>query len=764
MVVIGAVLYFVHHWFMAPFQLPEANNSPPLQSQRQGERDTSRSPGGQVARLLSKYVAGHGNHSHVQWDRDEVCGRKYLVATYACPVQIGNRMHEFLNAFAVAVVSGRTLLWQYCSRPYCRSPEAKCSRALQRKPWMMSYTHQMALMERYGCPVSVASDLPRPTTSAAAAGTTTTATATAAMRITRPGSRQSLEEEYAAMLIHPKNHTSSERVMACCGLHSLVGRVVHLGPLERHEAVVLSLKGAVLDEDSRRRAATLFGAGEYAAYGHLFRRAFEFSDLIKRINLRPNTLAGDEKAALRIFEGRQDQSNRGVWSQLVQAAPAAAPEPMEVRIGLHLRHVSHSDNGDTDHGETRCLRKVVKRLPRGSKCVVLLASDRERTLSRFTRVVHKLGCEVRLAKRPPPDSEPDRTLEHNAFPATANAQMGIWAAGDTVVADVHLLSTAHIFIGSSDTWGLNMLSTYSMLVAALVASRLPQHSIGSIGIDTSGSAAHQDDAFDKWYAKERARKEAWLRKVGEDGPTPELRMRMRRPHPLLNITAPTEQAVGDGVGDGLFPFWLFLDTPNVKAPKKLSVWQSSQRYVDNSADNLLWLPSCGASVGSYLSLLDSPSWKYTNPNFDWECGRDPSLNGANGAQGLFEFDSSALDGNWSPNQCPNKAQPDANDLERARRSYEAQLQAVMDKAEARRNRRNPSYLRDAAANQAANMTALREWHRDQKSTRANTAAKTAMQKRRDVMRARLEAEAAERERTRNPNAITVRPNVGIAHR
>jgi hypothetical protein len=573
-----------------------------------------------------------------------------------------------------------------------------------------------------------------------------------------------MEEEYADMLIHPKNRTSSERVMACCGVHSLVGRVVHLGPLERHEAVVLSLQGAVLDEDSRRRAATLFGAGEYAAYGHLFRQAFDFSDLIKKINLRPNTLAGDKKAATRIFEGRQDQSDRAVWSKLAQTAPAAAPEPMEVRIGLHLRHVSHSDNGDADHGETNCLRKVVKRLPRGSKCVVLLASDRERTLSRFTRVVHKLGCEVRLAKRSPPRGEPDRTFEHNAFPATANAQMGIWATGDTVVADVHLLSTAHIFVGSSDTWGLNMLSTYSMLIAALVASRFPHQSIGStgsIGIGTAGLAAQEDDAFDKWYAKERSRKEAWMRKVGEDGPPPELLLRQRRPHPLLNITAPTQEAMGDGEGDGLFPFWLFLDTPNIKAVKKLSAWQSAQRYVDSSADNLLWLPSCGASVGSYLSLLDSPSWKYTNPNFDWECGHDPSLNGA---KGLFEFDSSALDGNWSPNQCPNKAQPDANDLERARRSYEAQLQAVMDKAEARRNRLKPSHPRDTATGQAANMTALREWHRDQKSTRANTAAKTAMQKRRDVMRTRLEAEAVEKERSRNPNTITVRPNVGIAHR
>jgi hypothetical protein len=436
---------------------------------------------------------------------------------------------------------------------------------------------------------------------------------------------------------------------------------------------------------------------------------------------------------------------------------------MEVRIGVHLRHVSHSDNGDADHGETKCLRKVVNRLPRGSKCVVLLASDRERTLSRFTRVVHKLGCEVRLAKRSLPHGEPDRTFEHNAFPATANAQMGIWATGDTVVADVHLLSTAHIFVGSSDTWGLNMLSTYSMLIAALVASRSPQQSIGSTGsrIGTPGLAAQEYDAFDKWYAKERARKEAWMRKVGEDGPSPELLLRQRRPHPLLNITAPIQEVMGDGEGDGLFPFWLFLDKPKVKPVKKLSAWQSAQRYVDSSADNLLWLPSCGASVGSFLSLIDSPSWKYTNPNFDWECGHDLSFYGV---KGLFEFGSSVLDGKWSPNQCPNKAQPDANDRERARRSYEARLQAVIDKAEARRNRLNPPHLRDTATGQAANMTALREWHRDQKSTRANTAAKTAMLKRRDVMRTRLEAEALEAERSRNPNAITVRPNVGIAHR
>ena len=79
--------------------------------------------------LLRAYVERHGNHTGgITHSWDDLCHRKYLVATYACPLQIGNRMHEFLNAFAVAVISDRTLLWQYWGSHgrACKRYQQKC--------------------------------------------------------------------------------------------------------------------------------------------------------------------------------------------------------------------------------------------------------------------------------------------------------------------------------------------------------------------------------------------------------------------------------------------------------------------------------------------------------------------------------------------------------------------------------------------------------------------------------------------------------------
>jgi len=677
----------------------------------------------EIDTLLRAYVERHGNHTGgITHSWDDLCHRKYLVATYACPLQIGNRVHEFLNAFAVAVVSDRTLLWQYCTRPYCKSPQSRCSRTLRRQPWMLSYDKVMDLMDSHGCPVS-------------AVNATMSAMAAAGARPIKKH-EGTVEDEYSSMLVHPKNKTSSERVLACCGLHSLVGRVVHLGPLERHEAIVLALQGAVLDRHAKQRADVLFGAGEFAAYGNLLRRAFRFSDGLIKLNLNPARIAGDPKAAQQVMQGRRQRTS---WS-----LSQKEPEPMEVRIGIHLRHVSHKDSGKEDHGETACLTKLVNELPAGSKCVVLLASDREMALHRTANVAKRLGCETRVAKRPSLTKidRGEQKVRDSLSPQSSD-QLGVWATSDVAMADVQLLGTSHFFIGSSDTWGLNMLSTYSMVIAALVASRRQNE---------------QPDAFDEWYAAQAAKKKKWLTDVGADGPSPKMLGPGIRPHPVLNVSAP-ERNLDDGFGDGLFPFWLFLDSPNSPAPKKLTSWQTSRRYVDAQADNLLWLPTCGASMASYLRRPDSPSWKYTNPVFDWECNKTVSFAGT---KGLFMDFSRGFGQDWSPGQCPNKATPDANDLERAQRSYEAGVQALADRAEVRRRKQNPSHRRPNPNHKPPplNASTLHKEYLNSTTYITNKASQTAMQKRRDKMRARLKKhKEAEDEMKKHQNYDVYRPAV-----
>jgi hypothetical protein len=58
--------------------------------------------------------------------KKELCNQKFVIGTYSCPMQVGNRMHEFLNAFAGALITNRTLLWHYCDRIYCKTNESVC--------------------------------------------------------------------------------------------------------------------------------------------------------------------------------------------------------------------------------------------------------------------------------------------------------------------------------------------------------------------------------------------------------------------------------------------------------------------------------------------------------------------------------------------------------------------------------------------------------------------------------------------------------------
>ena len=103
--------------------------------------------------------------------------------------------------------------------------------------------------------------------------------------------------------------------------------------------------------------------------------------------------------------------------------------------------------------------------------------------------------------------------------------------------------------------------------------------------------------------QELQRKQAWLRRVGKDGPDADMMRDTERFNALLNLTAPSG-AVDEA--DTLFPFWLFLDVPKSQQPRQLSPWQKAMRFTDVRADHLMWLPDCSSSVGSYLRRLDAP--------------------------------------------------------------------------------------------------------------------------------------------------------------
>ena len=83
--------------------------------------------------------------------------RKYIVATYSCPIESGNRLHRYMNGLLWSVLTNRTFLWRYQSKQVCQeyeeddcdseynsaiirgTHEQDCYGLLSRNTWIPSY-------------------------------------------------------------------------------------------------------------------------------------------------------------------------------------------------------------------------------------------------------------------------------------------------------------------------------------------------------------------------------------------------------------------------------------------------------------------------------------------------------------------------------------------------------------------------------------------------------------------------------------------------
>lgn len=168
--------------------------------------------------LLEEYV-----RTHRASNLDPEQG--FVVGTYGCPKQFGNRMHEFLNAFATAVVTGRNLVWRYTSQRgvHAVGTVEECEEAVHRKQWIPSD--------------SVLED----------------------MNVT-------------TRLIE----NASE--LACSELDSYTTgqEVAEHAVWEQYQASVLAHADARLSVEAKERARILFSKGVEFAYGKLWNAAFEF--------------------------------------------------------------------------------------------------------------------------------------------------------------------------------------------------------------------------------------------------------------------------------------------------------------------------------------------------------------------------------------------------------------------------------------------------------------------------------------------------------
>jgi len=116
--------------------------------------------------VLKQYIDEHNQETLMQeWtscgetfnDCEPLQKRKFVVAYYSCPVEAGNRLLRFLNAYILAIMSNRTVLWDYYSTENCMMndvppeyfDEARCNsldtieacdKVLVRHPWIPSFT------------------------------------------------------------------------------------------------------------------------------------------------------------------------------------------------------------------------------------------------------------------------------------------------------------------------------------------------------------------------------------------------------------------------------------------------------------------------------------------------------------------------------------------------------------------------------------------------------------------------------------------------
>lgn len=252
---------------------------------------------------LESYIERHGAITVL--NDTNICKRRFVIATFACPQNIGNHMHEFMNNVMGAFIQDRTVVWRYCTRKPCQlDNEQDCEDHFHRLPWMASLWDVEQKWKEQGCDQE--------------------------------------QLNYGWPLLIQKFRFQAQKILMCCGIDFLEQQFLDYGTHDLREFESLSLPQARLIPSSRRRAKLLFAMGEDFAYGVILRMTFQFQPHI--VSTNDITLA----TSLRDLHEKYET----LYGPDIEVQP--------FYIGLHLRHSNNADQSGKSNGEKRCVDLIVE--------------------------------------------------------------------------------------------------------------------------------------------------------------------------------------------------------------------------------------------------------------------------------------------------------------------------------------------------------------------------------------------------------------------
>lgn len=265
-----------------------------------------------------------------------------VVGHYSCPQQLGDRINDFLNAFALGIITDRTLVYRYCDRgcPFAGTKNNTCDPFLKLKSWVTPAQPNHKPNRMAPAPADIREMLQSPES------------------VLDPG--YAVQHEVAAA-VGPCLQPSGGSWCGDCRHGEMASVFVSYAkpPLDRVSACPSCGGTCTLPPSFSRRANLLFSGGVFAAYGLLYEAAFA--------------------AQLRVAPPRS-----------IQRAAAEG----HFFAGVHLRHPGREDGTDISDVEP-CIYDVLQARARSpATCTLLVATDRAGTVSALHNSTIRQLCRI----------------------------------------------------------------------------------------------------------------------------------------------------------------------------------------------------------------------------------------------------------------------------------------------------------------------------------------------------------------------------------